>query len=102
VFRRPEPGSIEYQRRTGGSPVLEPYELPRRAGMQEYIMVCGLGGPKTIWIRWYGRSAGDARASFRAWLGEPWQTLSTDFGGATMEYGFDFKPNSIQWFNIAG
>ena len=95
-----EPGWISYQRRAGSDPVLEPLDLRRRPGEREFIMVCGMGS-KVMWIRQYARTAEEARAKFYIWLAEPWQTLTTDFSGAGVTNGLDFKPSRIEWFNIA-
>lgn len=94
-----EPASIQY-RRTRTDPVLEVSGVRRELHAREFIVVCGMGG-KTIFIRWYGFSVDDVRQSFRVWLAEPWQTLSTDFTGVGVPNGLDFKPGRIDWFNIA-
>lgn len=62
-------------------------------------MVCGMG-TRTVWIRWYGRTAEHARGSFREWLSQPWQVLTTDLAGYGVPNGFDFKPGRIDWFGI--
>lgn len=95
-----EPASIKYQRRTRSDPVLEAVGTPRGAGAREFIMVCGMG-KLTIWIRWYARSVEEARQTFRVWLAQPWQTLTTDLTGVGVPNGLDFKPGRIDWFNIA-
>lgn len=95
-----EPASIRYQRRTGGDPVLEAVSMQPRPPGREFIMVCGMGAG-VVWIRWFGRTADEARETFRDWLGQPWQTLTTDFAGVGVANGLDFKPSKIEWFNIA-
>jgi hypothetical protein len=95
-----EPASIRYQRRTRADPVLEVTGMRRGGNTREFIVVCGMGG-KTIFIRWYGVSVEDVRQSFRQWLAQPWQTLTTDFTGVGVPNGLDFKPGRIDWFNIA-
>ena len=96
---RGEPASIGYQRRHGVDPVLEPLNVPRPLGARGYIITCGMGS-KIVWIRWYGRSVEEVRQTFRAWVAETWQTLATDFSGAGVLNGLDFKPGRIDWFNI--
>lgn len=95
-----ELGSINFERRTGGDPLLEPVGVRHRSGLRQFIMVCGMGS-RTIWIRWQGRTVEEARDTFRTWLAEPWQTLTTDFTGVGVTNGLDFKPGRIDWFNIA-
>jgi hypothetical protein len=80
--------------------VLEVTGMRRAGNMHEFIVVCGMGS-NTIFIRWYGRSVEDVRQSFRQWLSQPWQTLTTDFTGVGVPNGLDFKPGKIDWFNIA-
>jgi hypothetical protein len=94
-----EPGYISYQRRTGGDPVLEPLDVWCAPGDREFIMVCGMGS-RTIWIRWHAWTVEDARKSFRGWLGQPWQCLSTDLAGNALPNGFDFKTSRIDWFGL--
>jgi hypothetical protein len=96
-----EPGSIEYQRRTGGDKILEAEGVRPKHGGRPFIMVCGMG-TRTVWIRWYARSVEEARDTFRNWLAQPWQVLTTDFSGMGVPNGMDFKPGRIDWFNIAG
>ena len=96
-----EPGSVDYERRTGGDRVLEPVDLRQGPYDRPYIIVCGMGS-RTVWIRWYARDVPEARATFREWLGETWQILTTDFAGGGITNGMDFKPGRIDWFNIAG
>lgn len=96
-----EPASIAFHRRDGGGdPVLEPLVSRRTVGTREFIVVCGMGG-NVVFIRWYAKSVDDARQSFREWLAQPWQTLSTDFAGAGLPNGLDFKPGKIEWFTIS-
>lgn len=94
-----EPASISYQRRYGVDPVLEPLGVPRSRGANAYVIACGMGS-KVVFIRWYGRDVEDARQTFRVWLSQTWQTLSTDFTGQGVQNGMDFKPGRIDWFNI--
>lgn len=96
-----EPGYIAYARRNGSDPILEPVGIRQRPGDNAYTMVCGMGSG-TVWIRWYACGVDEARASFRAWLAETWQVLTTDFEGVGIRNGMDFKPGRIDWFNIAG
>jgi hypothetical protein len=96
-----EPGYIKYQRQAGGDPVLEAVDVRPRPGQRAFIMCCGMGS-KTVWIKWYGRTVEEARLTFRAWLGETWQVLTTDFSGSGIPNGMDFKPGRIDWFNVAG
>lgn len=95
-----EPASISYQRRNGIDPILEPMGVPRVPGAQDYVIACGMGS-KIVYIRWHGRNVEEARQSFRVWLAQTWQTLTTDFTGVGVSNGLDFKPNRIEWFNIA-
>lgn len=95
-----EPASIAYQRRTGGDHVLEPLGNRRAVGTREFIIVCGLGRD-SVFIRWHAKSVDDARRSFREWLDQPWQTLATDFEGAGVPNGLDFRPRKIEWFSIS-
>lgn len=95
-----EPASISYQRRNSVDPVLEPMGVPRRPGADGYVIACGMGS-RIVFIRWYGRTVEEARQTFRLWLAETWQTLATDFTGAGVPNGMDFKPGRIDWFNIA-
>ena len=100
MARRDEPGSINFERRTGGDPLLEPVGMGYRPNTNNYIMVCGMGS-RVIWIRWAGMNVDEARDTFRTWLAAPWQTLTTDFTGVGVPNGLDFKPGRIDWFNIA-
>jgi hypothetical protein len=96
-----EPDYIDYEHRSGGDSVLEPLGVRRMAGDRPFIMVCGMGA-RTVWIRWYGRTVEDVRKSFRDWLAQPWQCLSTDFSGQSVPNGLDFKPSRIEWFGVVG
>ena len=96
-----EPGSVDYERRKGGDRVLEPLGQRQRPGEYPYVMVCGMGA-RTVWIRWYARNVEEARSTFRTWLAESWQILTTDFQGDGIPNGMDFKPGRVDWFNIAG
>jgi hypothetical protein len=96
-----EPGSYDFERRTGGDKVLEPVGIRRGPYDKAYIMVCGMGS-NTVWIRWYACGVPEARATFRTWLAETWQILTTDFQGVGIANGMDFKPGRIDWFNVAG
>ena len=95
-----EPASITYQRRNGGDPILDPLGTRRALGTREFIIVCGMGR-NALYIRWFARSVEDARLSFREWLSMPWQTLATDFAGAGLPNGMDFKTTKIEWFSIS-
>ena len=97
-----EPGYIDYERRRGGDRVLEAVGVGPAQGRHKYIMVCGMGGSRTVWIKWYANDPEHARRTFREWLAQPWQTLTTDMSGAGIQNGLDFKPGRIDWFNIAG
>lgn len=94
-----EPAYIAYRRRTGMDKVLEPTASAQVAGRQEFIMVCGMGS-QVVWIRWWARDVCEARETFRRWLGEPWQVLTTDFYGNGLANGLDFKPSKIDWFAV--
>jgi hypothetical protein len=101
MARLREAGYIEYQRRRGSDPVLEPVGQVKVFGQREYIAVCGLGG-RVVFMRWYAWSIDDARKTFADWLREPWRKLTTDIYGNTVPNGHDFKTGRIDWFNIAG
>ncbi|WP_331969654.1 hypothetical protein [Actinophytocola sp.] len=94
-----EPGYIAYQRRTGADTILEPPAPAQFAGLQEFIMVCGMGS-QVLWIRWWARDVCEARDTFREWLAKPWQVLTTDFAGNGLVNGLDFKPSKIDWFTV--
>jgi hypothetical protein len=96
-----EPGYIEYQRRRGGDPVLEPVGQMRMAEEHEFIIVCGIGS-RIVFIRWYGWNIEDTRQTFTQWLQEPWRKLTTDIYGNAMPNGYDFKTSRVDWFNVAG
>lgn len=98
-WRDREPAYIRHLRRTGMDKILEPVGLVQLAGHQEFIMVCGMGS-RVVWIRWWARDVCEARETFRKWLGEPWQELTTDIFGSWLANGFDFKPSKIEWFAV--
>jgi hypothetical protein len=97
-----EPGYINYERRHGGDRVLEAVGVGPFPGGREFIMTCGMGGSRTLWIKWYAHDVEEARRTFREWLAQPWQTMTTDLDGGGIPNGVDFKPGRIDWFNIAG
>jgi hypothetical protein len=96
-----EPGYVEYQRRRGGDPVLEPIGQVKVFGQREYIVVCGVGG-RPVFVRWYAWNIDDARETFVEWMAAPLRKLTTDIYGNPVPHGHDFKPARIDWFNIAG
>lgn len=101
MARYREPGSVDFERRRGGDRVLEPVGIRQGPYDRKYVITCGMGS-STVFIRWYARNVDEARETFRVWLAETWQTLTTDFTGGGIPNGMDFKPGKIDWFNIAG
>lgn len=96
-----EPGYIEYQRRRGGDPVLEPMGQVRMPGQREYIVVCGIR-TRIVFLRWYAWDIEDARQTFTQWLQVPWRKLTTDIYGNAVPHGHDLNTSRVDWFNIAG
>jgi hypothetical protein len=101
MARPREAAYIEFQRRRGSDPVLEPVGQVKILGQREYIAVCGVGG-RVVFMRWYAWNIDDARKTFSEWLREPWRKLTTDIYGNTVPNGHDFRTGRIDWFNIAG
>src|SRR5438128_8915321 len=95
-----EPAGVSDRRRNAIDPILEPMGMSHLPGASEYVIACGMRS-KIVYIRWYGRDVEEVRQSFRLWVAQTWQTLTTDFTGVGVPNGLDFRPNRIEWFNIA-